>query len=194
MNALLKNIISITILIFVSCFAAFAQTNNSQDIKSAKIGVIDTTIFSDEKLGIPAFVMASGKLEAELSPFQVELDNLSAQIQNLEDETQLLQNQKFPQQNKLRELEKLKTKYNSKKTDFDLFREKQNLALVIPVIDSIRKASLEFAKQKGYVLIFDKAQIDSYSCSCDFSGCNDITKEFIQFYNEDYKESSSNIY
>ena len=176
--------------VFAAIFAvsAFAQAQPTV----TKIGIINTSAF-DDKAGITKYVTAANALEAEFKPIEAELQTMATKIQNLQKEIQTLQAQaqatpavpiKIETINaKIEEGERLSREFKFKQEDAKVRYERRDAAILGPVRQDIGKAMQEFAKQKGYSFIFDAANLEKAGLILAFDEKNNITTEFITFYN-----------
>ncbi len=158
-----------------------------------KIVIIDSNIFSDSKTGITKYTNIFTQLETELKPRQVELQNLSIKLQNLQKETQQLQDeyQKNPNsplrpaqiQSKLDEIDRIKREGVFKQEEFNTLAQRRRQQLLTPMVKDISLGLQEFAKLKGYSLIFDLAKDQNGFLVTIGDFKLDVTKDFIAFYN-----------
>lgn len=167
--------------------SAFAQTP-----AQVKIGLINTFDFGDEKAGIIKYVNAVKSLNAEFAPARLELDTMDKKLNTLAKEIQTLREQaasgKVPideraAQAKVEEAEKLQRDIKFKQEDAKARYERRQQSIMAPVMQDIGKAVNDFAKQKGYTLIFDIAKDDSGLLLAIGDEKIDVTKDFIAFYN-----------
>lgn len=173
-------------LVFAAVFAgsAFAQTP-----AEIKIGVINTFAFGDEKLGITKYVNAAKSLDAEFAPAQLELETMAKKLSTLGKEIQTLREQagKVPIDDKaanakVEEAEKLQRDIKFKQEDAKARYERRQQAVLGPVTADIDRAITDFARQKGYTLIFDLAKNEGLLLAIGDEKI-DVTKDFIAFYN-----------
>jgi Skp family chaperone for outer membrane proteins len=176
-------------LVFAVGFAgsAFAQT-----AAPVKIGLINTFEFGDEKAGITKYVNVLKSLQAEFAPAQLELDTLSKKLSGLAKEVQTLREQaasgKVPvdekaAQAKVEEAEKIQRDIKFKQEDAKARYERRQQAVIGPVMQDIGRAVNDYAKQKGFTVIFDIAKDDSGLLLAIGDEKIDVTKDFITFYN-----------
>jgi Skp family chaperone for outer membrane proteins len=181
--------------IVVSAASIFAQTPQN---KPFKIGLINTFVFGDEKAGINKYAAAMNSVDAM---FKKELDDLKAmvaRIQNLEKELTGLQKQlttptpgvpvnNTPLQTsyntKIEEYDKLGREYKFKQDDIKVRYQRRRQEIMGPVLLDIGKAMQEFAKQRGYSIIFDGAKLAEGGVLLAIDDKIDLTKDFITFYN-----------
>jgi len=169
---------------------AFAGSAFAQAAGPVKIGLINTFDFGDEKAGITKYVNAIKSLNAEFAPAQLELDTMVKKWNTLGKEIQTLREQagKVPIDDKaanakVEEYEKLQRDIKFKQEDAKARYERRQQAVIGPVMQDIGKAVNDFAKQKGYTLIFDIAKDDSGFLLAVGDEKIDVTKDFITFYN-----------
>ena len=86
-------------------------------------------------------------------------------------------------QAKVDEAEKLQRDIKFKSEDAKARYEKRQQAVIGPVMQDIGKALQEFAKQKGYMFIFDIAKDDQGFLVAIGDEKADVTKDFVIFYN-----------
>ena len=185
-------------LFFAVIFAvsAFAQTS------SAKIGLINTLAVDDDKAGINKYVTGMNSLEAEFKKDGDDLTALANRITALEKELTSLQAQIQTRANNpavpIANPDPLQTTYNTKADEYGKlgreFKFKQDDAkarferrrqvIMGPIMSDIYKAMQEFAKQKGFTIIFDTAKMDELGFLLGVGDEKiDATKDFITFYN-----------
>lgn len=166
--------------------SAFAQT------APVKIAIINTYAFGDEKAGITKYVNAVKTVNTEFTPVQNELDGMNTKLNNLAKEIQTLRDQaaggKVPidekaAQAKVDEAERLQRDIKFKSEDAKSRYDKRTQAVMGPVMQDIGKALQEYAKQKGYTLIFDIAKDETGLLVALGDEKIDITKDFITYYN-----------
>lgn len=179
----------ISTLVFAAIFAgsALAQTPST-----VKIAVINTFEFGDEKAGITKYVNAVKSINAEFAPAQLELETMNTKLNNLAKEVQAFREQassgKVPideksAQAKYEEAEKLQRDIKFKQEDAKARYERRQQAVMRPVMQDIGKAVNEYAKQKGYTLIFDVAKDEAGLLLAIGDEKIDVTKDFITYYN-----------
>jgi Skp family chaperone for outer membrane proteins len=175
--------------VFAALFAvsAFAQVTPT----APKIGLVDIYAFGAEK-GITKYINAMGVLEKEAAPMRTDLQGMVTKIQNLEKEITGLRDQASKPNspisattvnNKIQELEDLKREAKFKQDNANAKFQSRYDVVVGPIWADIRKAMQEFAKQKGFDVIFDGAKLEEAGILLGFSDKVNITTEFIQFYN-----------
>ena len=173
--------------IFAAIFAvsAFAQT-------AAKIGLINTQAFDDDKTGITKYVAALNSLEIEFKPTFTELQTMQTNMQALQKELQgyqdiLSKGGKIPisdadVQKKVEALDKMDREFKFKTDDAKVRYQRRETAVMGPVRQDIGNAIQEYTKKNGYVLIVDVSK-DQNGMILGLDETADITKQFIAFYN-----------
>lgn len=177
-------------LIFAAMFAvsASAQTGAAQT-GTGKVGLVNSFLFGEEKAGagITKFKNALNVLETEFKPIYDELKTLQTRYTNLAAEIQKLQ--AVPQadrnsiQTKVDEYQALETSMKRKQEDAKARYERRYGDIVGPVYADILKAMNEYAKAKGYAIIFDGPKLEEAQILMGFDEKYDVTKDFITFYN-----------
>jgi Skp family chaperone for outer membrane proteins len=189
-------IISFAFILITAAFA-FAQAEKPQTVFADKIPVINSNALEDEKTGITDFIEICKKLEEEFKPQSEELKTIYEKLQKLFKEFEKANrrcnesihcSEKDAEEalNKLEEYKSLSDESKSKQEAAKSLFDKRKAELSKEVNKKITVALNQFAKEKGYTLIFDSRMrgclIDSNFDSNE--KFNDITNEFIKFYNE----------
>ena len=181
-------------LIIVACSALsiFAQTQQNQP---SKIGLINTLAFGDTKAGITKYATAMNTVD---TGFKGELDGLKTMVtrlQTLETELTNLQKQaatpgqtntaqlQTTYNTKVEEYDKLGREYKFKQEDVRTRYQRRRQEVMGPILMDIGKAMQEFAKQRGYTLLFDASKLDEGGVLLTLDEKADVTKDFITFYN-----------
>ncbi|MFL6468243.1 MAG: OmpH family outer membrane protein [Pyrinomonadaceae bacterium] len=177
-------------VLFLSAFGmnVIGQTAPATPVV-AKVAWIDTSAFDDDKTGILKFVNAYKALANEAKPRETELVNIQTRVQTLSDELQKMQsNPAVPVDQKVAlskkdEGERLAREYEFKKKEYDAFIQKRGGEIIGPVNQDIGKAIEDFAKAKGYTMVFDIVKMAQTGVILHFDGSANVTKDFIAFYN-----------
>jgi Skp family chaperone for outer membrane proteins len=152
------------------------------NVPEAKVALLDTDFFLDEKGGIQRLVVAVKKLQAEFQPRRTDIENMKAQVDKMTADLQKvagIQNQTVTQQQQ-EAIEQKKREITRKAEDLETESQKRMQVLLGPVYDEIGKALDAFAKAHGITLILDVTKIQGI-VSADNS--LDITKAFIAEFN-----------
>ncbi|MBD0370879.1 MAG: OmpH family outer membrane protein [Pyrinomonadaceae bacterium] len=160
------------------------QTGGSTGaVGDAKIAVIDTGMFFDQKQGIARFNVLLTNLNREFQPRQTELDGMRTRITQLTDEIQKQQGAGVVDQKSLQakadQLDQLKKDYQRKGEDATALYNKRRQEIFGPLQEDIGKAIEAFARQRGITIIIDAAQVPVLYAADSV----DITRAFIQEYN-----------
>ncbi|HEV7842808.1 MAG TPA: OmpH family outer membrane protein [Pyrinomonadaceae bacterium] len=160
-----------------------AQTGGSAIIGEAKIAIIDTGAFFDQKQGIGRFTILLTNLNREFQPRQTELDGMRTRIAQLTDEISKQQGAGVVDQKSLQakadQLDQLKKDYQRKGEDATAAYNKRRQEIFGPLQEDIGKQIEAFAKQRGISIIIDAAQVPLLYAADSI----DITRAFIQEYN-----------
>ncbi len=181
-------------LVFAGVFAAPAYSQGTTGAAAGvKMGWIDTRFFGDEKEGIKRLIAAYTSLEREAQPKEQELVTLQTRIQTLNTELQQLQRAAAAPNgppidrttviSKNDEIARLQREGEFKKKEFDAFIERRSGEILGPVNQDIVLRISDFAKQKGYAVVFDISKMAEAGAILHLDPSTDITKEFITFYN-----------
>jgi len=174
-------------------FASSAYSQTPTTSATTRIAVINTLAFDDEKEGILKYVNALNALEKEFQPARNELQTMASRLETLTKEyNTLLEEANKPNspispqtlQTKREEIERLQREAKFKQDDANARYQSRYNAVVGPILQDIMKAMQEYAKQKGYALIFDAAKLDETNLILAVGDEKiDVTKDFIRFYN-----------
>jgi outer membrane protein len=161
-----------------------AQTGGSGDVGTAKMAVIYSEAFFDQKQGIARFNILMTNLNREFQPRQTELDGMRTRITQLTDEIQKQQAagavvDARALQAKADQLDQLKKDYQRKGEDATAAYNKRRQETFGPLQEDIGKALEAYAKQRGITVIIDGSQVPVLYAADNI----DITRAFIQEYN-----------
>lgn len=176
----IRNLLAIFIL-SISAGSAAAQT------PSSKVGVVDSAAFFDEKAGVTKLVAATKQLNDGFKVTQTELDTLNKRLQTLATEIDSLRKQPNPDQKLLQakadEGEQLQRNIKYKTEDAKERYSREEARIVGPAMQAIGKGLQEYAKSKGFTLIFDISKDQNGFLVAIGDQAADVTKDFITFYN-----------
>jgi Skp family chaperone for outer membrane proteins len=173
--------------VFTTIFtlSAFAQT-------TAKVGVIYSGAFEDEKIGITKVVAALNALENEFKPSIAALQALADKATAVGKEAQSLQDAytKNPNgpigpaqiQPKVDEYERLGTEYKRKEEDLKNSIARRRPQVTGPIYQEVGKILEQYAKEKGFTALFDGSQ-DEKGMLVFVDEKSEITKDFITYCN-----------
>ncbi len=170
--------------IFMACASAlFAQ------IAPAKIALINTDAFYDEKTGITKLVNVNKQLDVEFAPQIKALQDDDTKLQAIAKELENMQNlpaNLFNQASynaKKDEGENLQRQITRKKSDLQDAFDKRRKRVISPINDDIGKGITEFANKNGFGAIFDISKLGESGVLLFFAESADATKQFITYYN-----------
>ncbi len=160
-----------------------AQTGGGA-IGEAKIAIIYSEAFFDQKQGIARFNNLMTTLNREFQPRQTELDGMRTRITQMTNEIQQQQAagnvvDARALQTKADQLEQLKREYQRKGEDATAAYNKRRQEIFGPLQEDIGKQLEAFARQRGITIIIDAAQVPVLYAADSL----DITRAFIQEYN-----------
>lgn len=152
------------------------------NMPDAKIALVNTEEFADEKTGIVRLVAAMKRVDAEFQPRRTELQTLQQQIEkataDLSKAAPVQDPKVTAQQND--KIEQMKKDYQRKGEDAQAAYQKRLQDVLGPVYDDIGKALDVYAKAHGITLILDVTKIQGIVAA---SESLDITRAFITEFN-----------
>jgi Skp family chaperone for outer membrane proteins len=154
-------------------------------VPAAKIAVVNTEMFRDEKAGITRYLKVLKSLELEFQPRNAELNNLQTRIKAIADEINKLSGNVVVSPDTIRlkqdEGARLQRELKYKKEQADADMEKRYAEVVLPVSRDIGDALNEYANQHGLTMILDFSKFEPAILA--FSPATDVTQAFIADYN-----------
>jgi outer membrane protein len=152
------------------------------NVPEAKLALVDTDQFLDEKGGIVRLVSAAKKVENEFQPRRTELQNLQSQIDKMTADLQKASPVQDPKVSAQQQdaIDQKKREIQRKTEDAQSAYQKRLQDMLGPVYDDIGKALDVFAKAHGITLILDVTKIQGIVSA---DGSLDITKAFITEFN-----------
>ncbi len=152
------------------------------NLPDAKIALVNTDEFADEKTGIVRLVAAMKRVEGEFQPRRTELQTLQQQIEkataDLNKAAPVQEPKVTAQQNE--KIEQMKKDYQRKGEDAQALYQKRLQDVLGPVYDEIGKALDAYAKAHGITLILDVTKIQGIVSA---SESLNITRAFITEFN-----------
>jgi len=175
-----------TLLFAVAVMLPVAAQTSAAQPSGIKVAVIDTTAFSDEKLGITRYVAAVKQVNTEFQPSLNEIQALAQKIQTLQADYQKLagSGQAEPKtlDAKREEGERMAVDYKRKEEDFQASYNKRRGEVLGPLSQEIFKTWDEYTKQRGIALVIDVSR-DEKQLVLIATEKADITLDFIKVFN-----------
>ncbi len=154
-------------------------------VPEAKVAVVDTSMFNDDKTGIRRYVNAVKSVEREFQPKTAELNNLQARVKTLADEIARLRGAQVVDPSTIKskqdEGERLQREYEYKKQQYTADFEKRLGETTVPVSNEIMKALNQYAASRGITLTLDFTRLAPAILT--MVPALDITQAFIADYN-----------
>ena len=154
-------------------------------VPGAKIAVIDTVVFADDKGGITRYVSALKLLGREFPGGHSEWNILQARVKALVEEISKAKTASPANpmgiQAKQDEVERLQREIDQKKEAEDALLRKRFSEVVGPIAQDIRAAIDQFAAQRGITMLLDKSRLDSAILAVNPAA--DVTQEFVADFN-----------
>ncbi len=154
----------------------------SAQLGEAKIALIDTGAFADEKQGIARMVAAVKRVEAQFQTVRTDLQGMRANLERLTKEIRDTQGVAAPDAiaKKTEQAEALDKEIKRKGEDAQANYQKAMRDALQPVQQDILKALEAYAKGRGITVIIDAAQVPILYATPNM----DITAAFIADYNQ----------
>lgn len=162
----------------------------------AGIALIDTQVFSDEKVGITRYVQAMKALELEFmgrvhgyGDLYWHIAELTKEIAKLKEGDAAINKQVI--QSKQEDLDRFQRDLNNLRKEDDALFTKRYSEVVSPTAADINAALDRYAVQHGIMLILDKSKLNSTILIS--NPAVDITQAFITEYNREHPVTSGTI-
>jgi Skp family chaperone for outer membrane proteins len=157
----------------------------------AKIALIDTGAFTDEKAGITRYVNAIKGVNREFEPRQTELKGLRDRYQAIVDEVNKLNSSNTTTpidqktvQSKVDQAEVLKKDIERKTEDANAAYNRRLNEVLGPIHQDIARSIDAFAKTNGIHIILDSGKLQDAGVILVSNPSVDITSAFIADYNK----------
>jgi Skp family chaperone for outer membrane proteins len=185
-----RAIAAVAFFAVISVGSVFAQprpttpstTPATGSMPDARIALVNTDDFADEKTGIVRLVAAMKRVDGEFQPRRTELQTLQQQIEkttaDLNKAAPVQDPKVTAQQNE--KIEQMKKDFQRKGEDAQAAYQKRLQDVLGPVYDEIGKALDAYAKAHGITLILDVTKIQGILSA---SESLDITRAFISEFN-----------
>jgi Skp family chaperone for outer membrane proteins len=155
------------------------------NVPAAKIAIVDTTVFGDEKVGIKRYLNAVTTVQKAFEGKNAELRNLQSQIKAIADDISKLSGASVVSPETIRakqgEGERLQRELKYKKEQADADFEKRYTEVVGPVSNDIGNALIQYAAQNGLTMILDISKL--MPAVLTVNPAMDVTQAFIADYN-----------
>lgn len=154
-------------------------------VPDAKIAIIDTGMFRDEKAGITRYVNAVKIVQGEFQARNAELSNLQSRMTAISNEITKLSGTPVVGQQTIQSKQdegvRLEREYKYKKEQLDADIDKRYTEIVSPISNDIGNALVEYANQHGLTMILDISKL--LPAVLAVSPATDVTQAFIADYN-----------
>lgn len=183
----MKSIRTIAAMMFFAVLFAVPTFAQQTAAGATKVAIINSAYFDDEKAGITKYIQAFKTLQTEFKPSQDAILALEARLKKVGEEFKTLQGSSAVDPKSLdakrEEGEKLELEYKYKQEQYKAALQRRLEAVIAPVQFDIGKAIGEYAKSKGYTVVFDVAKDEKGMLIWAAMDSVDMTAEFIKFYN-----------
>jgi|SRR6185503_7459330 Skp family chaperone for outer membrane proteins len=147
----------------------------------AVIGIIDSSVFGDDKAGIARVNVAMDQLDAKFQPLRNEIRGMQERLNTMQTD---LQKKRGIQDaattaRQVDEAERLEVQIKRKAEDARASYQKESLAMMEPLQRDISTALNAYAQAKGITLVVDANRVPILYAATSL----DITTDFIADYN-----------
>lgn len=162
--------------------AAAAAPPANVVITEAKVALINTSAFGDEKQGITRMINAFKRVDSEFQPQRTQIQGMRTRYEQLVKEVNDTRPLGKPDEvtRKAEEAETMKNNIERQTQDAQRAFEKKMRESLAPLQDDVYKALDAFAKQRGITIIIDASQVPILYAADSL----DITRAFIADYNQ----------
>lgn len=154
-------------------------------LPDAKIALIDTSMFSDEKSGIFRYVDAAKSVQAEFKTRTDELQSLQDRLNALANEIETLLKAPAPDQKTIQAKQQqgvsLQTEFKTKKDRLDEDVSKRYEQVISPISTQIGAAIDQFARSRGITMTLDLSKMLPAILTA--LPATDLTQAFIAEFN-----------
>ena len=147
----------------------------------ANIGIIDSSAFTDEKVGIARVRNAMQQLNAKFQPLRTEIRGMRDRLTTMRAD---LQKKRGVQDaattaRQAEEAERLEIQIKRKAEDAQASYQRETLAVLEPLQNDIATSLNAYAQSKGITLVLDANRVPIFYVATSL----DITRDFINEYN-----------
>ena len=164
-------------------------TGSAPATGTARVAVIDSGAFSDDKGGIARVVNAVKQVETQFQPQRTELQNLQNQYSALVSEIEKTAAVANPQAlaQKREQAEQLQLQIKRKQEDAQAAFQKRMGEVLDPLQQDVYNSLQAFAQARGISVIIDASRVPLIYVADSV----DITKEFVAEYNRTHPATAS---
>ena len=165
------------------------STTGAPATGTARVAVIDSGAFSDDKGGIARVVNAVKQVEAQFQPQRTELQNLQNQYTALVSEVEKTAAVASPQviAQKREQAEQLQLQLKRKQEDAQAAFQKRMGEVLDPLQQDVYNSLQTFAQARGISVIIDASRVPLIYVADSV----DITKEFVAEYNRTHPATAA---
>jgi Skp family chaperone for outer membrane proteins len=165
----------------VAAFAILAQTQTRPAATPANVAIIDSSAFSDEKVGIARVMAAMQQIEAKFQPLRAEIRTMRERLNTMRTDIQKKQPVQDPKltAQQTDEANRLEVQIKRKAEDAQASYQRESLTVLDPLQRDIGTALTAYAQSRGINLLIDANRVPIVYAAASL----DITKDFIADYN-----------
>ena len=150
----------------------------------ANIGIIDSSAFSDEKMGIGRVNNAMNQLEAKFQPVRTEIRGMVDRLNTMRSDIQKKRaiQDAATTARQADEADRLEVQIKRKQEDARASYQKESTTVLEPLQKDIATAINAYAQAKGITIVIDANRVPIIYAATS----HDITRDFISDYNQKY--------
>lgn len=163
--------------------AAASTPTTAAPAGEAKIGVVYTELFLDQKTGIQRLITTATGVQREFQPRITEIETLQRSIQTATSELEKKASVQDATASRVESerIEQLKRDFARKGEDLELAINKRRAEALGPISENINTALQAFARTRGISLLIDGSKLNGVMMVLNDSV--DLTSEFVADYN-----------
>ena len=159
-----------------------AQATPTQAFAPAKVAIVHSAMFADQKLGISRFLDVQKKINLEFKQTMDDLQKLKGQMDTVAKDLRTVPSNLLDEKaigDKTDLYERLKREFNFRSGEADAAIGKRYQEMMKPVSDEISTMLANFAKKNGIDIVIDASKGGIYV----FNNAPDITSQFVAYVN-----------
>lgn len=163
--------------------AAGTAANTAAPAGEAKIAVVYTELFLDQKTGIQRLITTATSVQREFDPRIKEIETLQRSIQTATADLEKKQSVQdaATSRTESERIEQMKRDFTRKGEDLELAINKRRSEALGPISENINTALQTFARTRGISLLIDGSKLNGVMMVLNDSV--DLTNEFVADYN-----------
>ncbi len=178
----LQSILLASFVLFCASVVS-AQQPPAQNFAPAKVAIVQSAMFADQKVGIGRFLDVQKKLNLEFKQTLDDLQKLKGQLDTVEKDLRTVPSNLMNEKaigDKADLFERLKREFNFRSGEADAAMGKRYQEMMKPVSDEVSTMLANFAKKNGIDIVIDASKTGGVYV---FNNAPDITSQFVAYVN-----------